>query len=266
MKNAILAGLCTAIMLCGAAPLAAQAIPGGAEIPLSGHIGAGMASRLHLLLSDGKPRIVRVTSSGGEDIAALAIARDIARSRTAIVVDGICAGPCANYIFMAAARRTVQPGAVVIFTASATSRLAMVPSQRRSEISAIYENAARQEKQLLQDARGNAALLLEPQLGLGTTCYSLTSRDNAGMAYINYQAQFVGWSPSREWLARAGINVAGFWPDNDAQFQAALQKAIPGGARGHIAYVAAKSPVNEAALLRRLQGMPECDSGLPKKK
>ncbi|MEO7054821.1 MAG: hypothetical protein ABI191_07575 [Rhizomicrobium sp.] len=266
MKIAILAGLCAVVTFCGSAPLAAQTMAGGAEIPLSGHISADMASHLHLLLNDGKSHIVRVTSSGGEDAAALAIALDMARTRTALVVDGICAGPCANYIFMAAARRTVQPGALVIFTASATSRLAMVPSQRRTEISSIYENAARQEKQLLQDTRANAALLLEPQLGLGTSCYSLTSRDNAGKAYINYQAQFVGWSPSRGWLAHAGINVAGFWPDTDAQFQAALQKAIPGGARGNIAYSSAKSPATEAALLRRLQGMAECSSGLPKKK
>jgi hypothetical protein len=265
MRNAILAGVCAAVLLCGGPLLAAQGSP-GPELPISGHISASMASRLHQLLSDGRPHTVRVTSSGGEDGSALAIAADIARTHTALVVDGICAGPCANYLFMAAARRTVQPGALVIFTASATSRLAMVAPGRRTEVSRIYENAAQQEKQLLRDTSANPALLLEPQLGLGTTCYSLTSRDNAGKAYINYQAQFVGWSPSRTWLTRAGINVAGFWPDTEAQFQAALQKAIPGGTRGGIVRSTAKKPSTEAALLNRLRGMPECDSGLPKKK
>jgi len=104
----------------------------------------------------------------------------------------------------------------------------------------------------------NPALLLEPQLGLGTSCYSLTSRDTTGKAYINYQARFVGWTPSRAWLTRAGASVSGFWPDTDAQFQAALQKAIPGGARGSVSYSAAKTPATETALRDRLAAIPEC--------
>lgn len=265
MTKTALAGLCAMVLSCAVTPLRAQTAV-SAEIPLAGHISADMASRFHAALKDGKPHTVRISSSGGEDAPALAIAADIARTRSALVVDGICAGPCANYLFMAAARRTVQPGALVIFTASASSRLAMVPQPRRKELSGIYENSARQENQLLRDRHGNAALLLEPQLGLGTSCYSLTSRDTAGKAYINYQSQFVGWTPSRAWLARAGAGVAGFWPDTNAQFQAALQKAIPGGARGAAIYSATKAPATEEALLNRLAAIPECDTGLQKKK
>ena len=264
MMKTLLAG--AVLLLCAITPLLSQTPAVGADIPLAGHISADMASRFHAALRDGKPRTVRVNSSGGEDAPALAIAADMARTRSMLVVDGICAGPCANYLFLAAARRTVQPGALVIFTASASSRLAMVPEQRRKDVSGLYENSARQERQLLQDRHANAALLLEPQLGLGTACYSLTSRDTAGKAYINYQASFVGWTPSRAWLARAGINVSGFWPDTDAQFQAALQKAIPGGARGGVTYSTAKSPAAEPVLLRRLDAIPECDTGLPGKK
>jgi len=253
MMKIVLAG--AAALLCTVTPLVAQT---AGEIPLSGHISADMAGRLHAALSDGKPHTVRVSSSGGEDAPALAIAADIARTRSSLVVNGICAGPCANYLFLAAVWRTVQPGALVIFTASASSRLAMVPQERRKEVSSTYENSARQERQLVQDRHVGAVLLLEPQLSLGTSCYSLTSRDTAGKAYINYQAQFVGWTPSRAWLTRAGIGIAGFWPDTDARFQAALQKAIPGGARGGVAYSGAKAPATEQALLNRLRALPEC--------
>lgn len=266
MTNTDLPCLCAAIFLCAVAPLSAQTQITSEEIPLSGHIGADMAARLHAALSDGKPHVVRITSSGGDDGPALAIAADLIRTRSSLVVDGVCAGPCANYLFIAAARRTVKPDALVIFTASAISRLAMVPPDRRRELSGIYENAAQQEKQLLQDRHVGAALLLEPQLGLGTTCYSLTSRDTVGKAYINYQAQFVGWSPSRAWLTSAGVNVSGFWPDTDARFRAALQKAIPGGARGGVVHSSIKTPGAETALLKRLRSIPECDTGKPKKK
>lgn len=266
MTKTLLASLCAAFLVCTHAPLSAQAPAGGPDIPLSGHISAAIAARFHAAIADGKPHIVRINSSGGEDTPALAIAADMARTGATIVVDGICAGPCANYLFVAAARRTVQPGALVIFTASASSRLTMVPTGRRKEVSGIYEDAARQEKQLLQDRHANAALLLEPQLGLGTSCYSLTSKDTAGKAYINYQASHIGWTPSRAWLTRAGIGITGFWPETDAQFQAALQKAIPGGARGGVNYSTAKAPATETALLKRLGAIPECDTGLPKKK
>lgn len=258
MTKTLCAGLCIAVLACTGAPLWAQAPASSADFPISGHINTDMANRVHAALKDGKPHPARVNSSGGEDGPALAIAADIARTHSTLVVEGICAGPCANYLFMAASRRTVQPGALVIFTASASSRLAMVPEARRNEVLSVYENNARQEIQLLQDRRVNAALLLEPQLSLGTRCYSLTSRDTTGKAYINYQAQFVGWTPSRAWLTSAGVGVTGFWPQTDAQFQAALQKAIPGGARGGVIYSAAKSPAPEAALLRRLTAIPEC--------
>lgn len=265
MARTFLTGLCIAILTCTGAPIFAQT-SAGTDIPLSGHISADMANRFHTAIKDGKPHTIRINSSGGEDAPALAIAADIVRSHSNLVVDGLCAGPCANYLFMAAAQRSVQSGALVIFTASASSRLAMVPAERRKEVSGNYENAARQEKQLLQDRRANAALLLEPQLGLGTSCYSLTSRDTAGKAYINYQASHIGWTPSRAWLTRAGNGITGFWPTTDAQFQAVLQKAIPGGARGSVIYSAAKAPAAEAVLLKRLGAIPECDTGPPKRK
>ena len=114
MTKTILASV-TAV-LCATAPLSTQASAGAAEIPLSGHISADMANRFHAALADGKPHVVRVTSSGGEDAPTLAIAADIARTRSSLVVEGICAGPCANYLFLAAARRRGARVAVLDIT------------------------------------------------------------------------------------------------------------------------------------------------------
>jgi hypothetical protein len=158
MTKTLRAGLCIAVLACTGAPLSAQAPASNADIPISGHISTDMANRVHAALKDDKPHTVRVNSSGGEDAPALAIAADIARTHSTLVAEGICAGPCANYLFMAASRRTVQPDALVIFTASASSRLAMVPQARRKEVSSLYENTARQERQLLRDRHASAAL------------------------------------------------------------------------------------------------------------
>jgi hypothetical protein len=139
----------------------------------------------------------------------------------------------------------------------------MAPPARVKELSGDYTRTAQAEKQLLTDAHVNAALLLEPQLQLQTECYSLTSRDRAGKSYINYNASFIGWVPSRAYLARAGVPVRGFWPDTVGQFEATLQNAFPGGARGKIAYAGVNAPSAIATLLARLKAIKECDTGLP---
>jgi hypothetical protein len=261
-KPTILSFFCIAVPLFGPTPSTAQPVREN-DVPLSGHISADMAARLHTVLNDGKQHVLRVNSSGGEDAPALALAEDIRRNHVPVDVDGLCAGPCANYLFIAASHRTVEPGALVIFAASATSRLAMVPPARTKDVIGDYTNTAQAEKKLLIDAHVNAALLLEPQLQLQTECYSLTSRDRGGKAYVNYKSGFIGWVPSRAYLARAGVPVHGFWPETAGQFQATLQKAFPGGARGNIAYAGVSAPSATATLLARLKTIKECDTGLP---
>jgi hypothetical protein len=234
------------------------------NLTVSGHIDAAMAAKLHATLTDGKAHTLHVNSSGGDDLASLALAKDVRRGHATLVVEGLCAGPCANDLFVAAAERSVAPGGLVIFAASATSRLAMVPQNRNKDVAPSYGEAAEQEKQLTAEAHADPALLLEPQLELQTQCYSLTSRNPAGQTYINYQAQFVGWIPSRAYLARAGVKAGGFWPASQEQFEAALKNAFPGGARGAIAYSGSDRPMPQASLLARLKSVKECDTGLKK--
>ena len=251
LPNALhLAGLWWVLLIL---PAAAQSD----AVALTGHINAAMAVRVHTALQSGKLRAIRIDSSGGEDLPALAIARDMAKSRAALTVAGVCAGPCANYLFLTASRRTLLPGALVIFSATATSRLAMVPSGRRNEVRPAYAEAASQEKQLTR----NIALLLEPQLRLQTACYSLTSRDDAGRAYINYRSDFVGWVPSRAYLEQAGIRFSGTWPQGSNQFQTALKNAFPGGLRGEIRFAGSNTPLSASKLLTQLGAIPECDKG-----
>jgi hypothetical protein len=228
------------------------------DITLSGHIDAAMVAKLHAELGDGKPHTLHVNSSGGDDLPALSLAEDVRHAHAAIVVDGLCAGPCANDLFVAAAERSVMPGGLVIFAANAASRLTMVPQARIKEVAPNYPQAAQQEKQLFAAAHVDYALLLEPQIKLETSCWSLTSHNPAGQAYINYQAQFVGWIPSRAYLARAGVKVSGFWPANNAQFDDAVKIAFPGGARGAIAYSGVEKPSAPSALVARLAAVKEC--------
>jgi len=238
-------------------------IAGGAsaddELRINGHINAGIAAQMHAALAHG-PRTIRITSTGGDQFPALAIARDIHRARASLVVDGLCGGPCANYLFPAATKRTVSPGGLVIFSGTATSALAMVPADKLGMVVGDYAKASAEEKALIADAGLNPALLLEPQLQLHPSCVSLTSKDATGKSYINYRADFIGWVPSRAYLARAGIRIEGFWPANLAQFQTAFQNAFAGGARGAIASFGPARPSALASLATALKSARSCDA------
>ena len=230
------------------------------EVRINGHINAAIAAQLHDTLSRGE-HTIRVTSGGGDPLPSLALARDIRDHHTSLIVDGVCAGACANFLFSAAEKRTIMPNALVIFSGTASALLALVPPEKLGTLDADYAPAASQEKALLSETGVNQSLLLEPLLRLGLSCYSLTSKNASGKSYINYRSDFVGWVPSRADLTRVGIRVGGFWPASDAQFQAAMKSAFPGGARGNIAF-AGQAP-GAAPLPARLKAVPQCDTGLP---
>ena len=157
----------------------------------------------------------------------------------------------------------VMPDALVIFSSTATASLALVPSEKAGTLDAGIMPTAREETSLISDAGVDQALLLEPLLRLGLSCYSLTSKNASGKSYVNYRSNYVGWVPSRAYLAHAGIKVGGFWPATAAQFQAAMKSAFPGGARGNVAFSGQDAPSRIPSLLARLKAVPQCDTGMP---
>ena len=85
-----------------------------ATVRISGLIRPGDAAALERHLTDKVQRVV-INSAGGEAETALAMAGMVEARRLSIVVDGVCASSCANYLFAAAAHRTIFPGALVLW-------------------------------------------------------------------------------------------------------------------------------------------------------
>ena len=249
-------------LLCILAAISGARATNPGEMRINGHIDTAIAGQLHAAIAHGE-HTIHVTSTGGDPLPTLALARDMRRYHVTLVVDGVCAGPCANYLFPAAAKRMVTQGALVIFSSTATSLLAMLPAAKTNTLRNDYTSTAIQEETLLSSAGVSQALLLEPLRRLRISCYSLTSRDASGKSYINYRSEFLGWVPSRAYLAHAGVEIAGFWPMTIPQFQAALKSAFPGGARGNIASFGPDTPASVPSLVARLKAVPQCDAGLP---
>ena len=225
---------------------------------ITGHIDARIAKLAQEALERGV-RTIRITSGGGDTLPALALARDIRKHHAALTVEGICGGACANYLFLAATKRTVRPGAAGDLLRHRQREAGDGAAAKAATLNRDYAPAARQEIALAAEAHVNQALLLEPMLRLHPSCYALTSHDTAGRSYVNYRSDFVGWTPSRAYLARAGVRVGGFWPANKAQFQAAFRRAFPNGANGKIAEFGPGHPSNLAALKKRLKAVPQCN-------
>lgn len=87
---------------------------GPATLRVSGLIRPGDAAVLERYLTREVRRVI-VNSAGGEAATALAMAGMVEARGLSIIVDGVCASSCANYLFAAAAQRTVQPGALVLW-------------------------------------------------------------------------------------------------------------------------------------------------------
>jgi hypothetical protein len=71
-------------------------------------------ARFEALFGPAIDRII-VNSAGGPVGGALPIALRLQERRVDLIVDGLCASSCANYFFVAARRKTVLPGSLVLF-------------------------------------------------------------------------------------------------------------------------------------------------------
>jgi hypothetical protein len=78
-----------------------------------GEINAETNQRFFAQVAGTTPRRLVVDSPGGEVEAGIVLGRWVFEQGADLVVEGECLSSCANYVFTAARRKTVRPGAVV---------------------------------------------------------------------------------------------------------------------------------------------------------
>jgi hypothetical protein len=117
----------------------------GAALELVGTVSPGSAAEFTSALGNGASE-VRATVTGGDLAAGLAIGRLIHDRKLSLLIDGACAGPCADYWFPAASsRRSTGSG----------SWLGYVPDLSESTTATAKQQAA--EAKLYADSGVNAA-------------------------------------------------------------------------------------------------------------
>ena len=208
-----------------------KSLPSGA-VRISGDITRRMATALAPLLATGQVRELIVNSFGGDETSALQIAQQIRQRHIDIVVDGVCAGACASYIFVAGINRTLQPDSAVIFSDTSSSLIDLGAQDLKPGLSGYRDND-RQARQLYQLAGVDPTLLLQPQIEMATSCYGAPSLPGTP---ISYSSRFSGWVPTLDYLNAIGVRIGGHWPTTPDDFQRMWRKNFVGAhRRGSIA-------------------------------
>jgi hypothetical protein len=66
----------------------------------------------------GVPLVIRISSAGGDVEPAIAAAEGLAAQRPHLVIEGMCASSCANYLIPVAGKVTLAPGARIVLHGS----------------------------------------------------------------------------------------------------------------------------------------------------
>lgn len=147
------------------------------RVKFEGRIGSVSA---HVLLNTLKPDVKEliIYSPGGDASYAAVIGSYINEHQIAIVVDGLCASACANYVFLASPKKTLLTGSVLGFHGSLLSkkneqqlqelRLRPLPDQAKldqvradhlDDIKNVFLDNERLELQILDKVNLNNAFL-----------------------------------------------------------------------------------------------------------
>ena len=215
------------------------------ELVLIGTIDVNMAQAVKELTGRFPIRAVVVDSYGGNIDSAMDIAAILRAKKLDLIVDGRCLSACANYLFPAAARKTVLPGSVVgIHNIRVTylerGAVALVPAtdaarlfQSRGDMNSLeqFERTQRREQAFYRDMgirqdnyQAYLRYLANRKTNFGTETIAPKEGTHDGCPPVEM------WALDRVQLEAMGVQGIGeFWfPATDAEKQAlALDLAFP---------------------------------------
>ncbi|MEG0882147.1 MAG: hypothetical protein RSH52_12860 [Janthinobacterium sp.] len=211
--------------------------PESMELVLIGTIDVGMAQSVKEYTERYPIRAVVVDSYGGNIDSAMDIAAILRAKKLDLIVDGRCLSACANYLFPAAARKTVLPGSVVGIhnirvTYQEKGAVALVPAtdaarlfQSRGDMNSLeqFERTQRREQAFYRDMgirqdnyQAYLRYLANRKANFGTETIARKEGTHDGCPPVEM------WALDRAQLESMGVQGIGeFWfPATDAEKQA----------------------------------------------
>jgi len=188
---------------------------------------------------------VRITSAGNgnsngtsrnpRNPPALWMADAIRERGISVIVRGICAESCANYIFVAARKRMVEADSLVLFGPSVTTLRATqqaVGDQFPPDFEPMFralDALAESEARLYQMRGAPLSLLTDSSLARQPYCVVFFRREGTAPQSFSVNLRYGAWIPSREYLDAAGISLEGYWPTSRREVERLARKLV--GAR-----------------------------------
>jgi hypothetical protein len=201
-----------------------------------------LASFRALLADNPRVRRVYIDSPGGQLPSALAMARLIDERNLALVVDGRCFSACANFVFVAARRKTVLPGSMVgihemwspyIDPREKNMLKSASGNEAEKELRALYgaERMKGWEQSLRQGQEFNREFGIRQELHEAYAEYVSNRKKSLGRSDINAVAgnphcpRLRIWLLNRQQLAAIGVKgIDDFWfPRSEQEKQQAYK-------------------------------------------
>jgi hypothetical protein len=169
-RAVLLIAACLAVL-----PALAAAPVDGPELIFQGHFsreGLDALKARHAALSP-TPQWLVVDSGGGDAMLGMELGEWVAEQGLGVRVRHVCMSACANYVFVAARRRHIEPGAVVAWHGSAVQATFMDPVHMENEFRAMVAEQAQ------MSAAERAAMLAELLPQVPTLIAGVRSRQRA---------------------------------------------------------------------------------------
>ncbi len=180
-------------------------------IKFDGPITAETASDFFAIVKPTTKQII-ISSGGGDVEAGLKIAQYMSDRSIDIVVDGICVSSCANYLFLAANRKTVLPGSWLGFHGGAKTTIANIKSiVDKLEIDGEKKNLV--ESQLIEiGAKEELFFSKHPGGSIVSKSSYFINHPKVKNTVEKIRKKNVVWLPTKEELEVAGVkNISSFW-------------------------------------------------------
>jgi len=150
-------------------------------------------------------RQIIVTSGGGDAAIGMTIAEYIFSHKIDIVVDGHCASSCANYLFLAANKKTVRPGSWLGFHGGTVIPSADI-DKKLSQFNLTDEQKVEATRQLFLLAKKQDDFFrLVPGGDIVARSYVIATDPRVAATVKASGYSKFAWLPSKEELEKAGV-------------------------------------------------------------
>lgn len=181
-----------------------------------GQISPEAAKSLLSVLNDARQpvRSLLMASAGGDGPAAIAVARSVHERGLDVVVDGICASACAQFVLLAGKRKVVRPGSVIIFHSNAVAMEDALQASPLSFAAPLFAAQARAESGFYRQIGVDPEVLRTVGRIMDPICTAEDTRLKVDDPY----RYAVGWRrsafvPTPQQLDSIGVKgIEGSWP------------------------------------------------------